>query len=196
VFAVVGGGLRWQKIDGGRCSGDCSSSSLCRGSSLCFSLYLSVLIDLSHVTVFVSSPLSLCLLFLVSLLSLLCSPLFSLASPSFFFSSVSLFYPFCSPSFPSFFFSFMFLCSGCSFFLFNILRSLSLSSLSLLCISINSSFNLSSFPLVFILFFLPLFCHFPFFFLSISAPSFLLCLSVFIGKRKEIHPVLSGHGTG
>ena len=36
VFAIVGGGLRWQKNDGGCCGSDCSSSSLCRGSSLCF----------------------------------------------------------------------------------------------------------------------------------------------------------------
>jgi len=107
-----------------------------------FSLYLSVLIDLPHVTVYVSSPLSLCLLFLVcfSLLSLLYSPLFSLASPFFFFSSVSLFYPFCSPSFPSFFFSFLFLCSGCSFFFCSISFILSLFFFSFSPLYLNQFF--------------------------------------------------------
>ena len=46
VFVVVGVGMRWQKNDGGCCGGDCSSSSLCRGSSLCFPLSSHVLIAL------------------------------------------------------------------------------------------------------------------------------------------------------
>jgi len=193
VFAVVGGELRWQKIDGGCCGGDCSSSSLYRGSSLCFSLSLSILIALPHVTVFVSSPLSLCLLFLVcfasvSLISLLYSPLFSFAALSFFFSSVSLFYPFCSPSFPYFFFSFLFLCFGCFFFFFgfNLLRSFFFLFLSSVSQSILPSISHPPYSFLFFLFSL-CWTLFPLLFLSIFTPSFLLYLLVFIGKGRETH---------
>ena len=41
------------KIDVGYCGGDCSSSSLYKGSSLCFSVYPFVLITLPHVIVIV-----------------------------------------------------------------------------------------------------------------------------------------------
>ena len=143
MFAVVGGGLRWQKNDGGYCSGDCSSSSLCRGSSLCFSLSLSVLIAFSPITVFVLFPSSLCLLFfwyvlLLFLFSLslslsplfspvflyfffgfsLLSLLFSLISFFFLFFSVSLFWLFLLFSFNLLRSLFLFLCF-CSLFFFS-----------------------------------------------------------------------------
>jgi len=110
---------------------DCSSSGLC----LCF------------VPLWLLSFWSVLLLFLFSL-PLICSPMFSFASLSFLFSSISPFYHFCSPSFPSFIFCF-FVLAVLFFFSRSISHDLSLffsvfalyfSSLSLL----YSSFNLLS----------------------------------------------------
>jgi len=131
VFVVVGGGLRWQKNDGGCCGGDCSSSYLCRGSNLYFSLSPSVLIAFPPITVFVSFPSSPCLLsfwyvlllFLFSPPSLplslpLCSPLFSFVFVFFWFlSSIPYFLPhFLFFSFLFCFFVLAILCSGYSLF--------------------------------------------------------------------------------
>jgi len=197
VFAVVGGELRWQKIDGGCYGGDCSSSSLYKGSSLCFSLSLSILIALPYVTVFVSSPLSLCLLFLicfasVSLISLLYSPLFSFAALSFFLRFLSSI-PFVLPHFLIFSFLFCFFVLAVSFFFWvqspSFFFFLFLSSVS------QSILPSISHPLYSFLFFLfSLYSTlFPLLFLSIFSPSFLLYLLVFIGKGRETHPVLSCH---
>jgi len=134
VFVVVGGGLRWQKNDGGCCGGDCSSSYLCRGSNLYFSLSPSVLIAFPPITVFVSFPLSPCLLsfwyvlllFLFSPPSLplsppLCSPLFSFVFVFFWFLSSI---PYFLPHFLFFSFLFCFFVLAIPYFSFNLLHSL------------------------------------------------------------------------
>jgi len=176
VFVVIGGGLRWQKNDGGCCGGDCSSSYLCRGSNLYFSLSPSVLIAFPPITVFVSFPLSLCLLsfwyvlllFLFSPPSLppslplsppLCSPLFLfffwfLSSIPYFLPHFLLFFLFFSVSLFWLFLIFHSISFILSFFFY--VFALCFSSLSPFCISIISSFNLSFSPLWFFRFFPPI----------------------------------------
>jgi len=137
---------------------DCSSSGLC----LCF------------VPLWLLSFWSVLLLFLFSL-PLICSPMFSFASLSFLFSSISPFYHFCSPSFPSFIFCFFVLAV---LFFFPVQSPTIYLFFSLFLLSIFLLFLSSILP-------------------SISYPPSLsyVPLSI-IGRGRETHPVLSSHGTG
>jgi hypothetical protein len=118
VFVVVGVGMRWQKNDGGCCGGDCSSSSLCRGSSLCFPLSSHVLIALPRLCFCFVLLVPMCSLFpvcfaYVSLLAL-SSILFSFSFPSQWWKDerkpLSVL-PWSALFSPIFFFSFSFFCS-------------------------------------------------------------------------------------